>query len=181
MTRKPQAKGAFGSVYQLPSGRFRAQYYGPEGKAGPRYKAPTTFTTKTEARKFLATVQTDIIRNAMDEERRQLAERLTRSIEDSKCEAAAEIVTAAIDDSFDPTGCFVYILWGDDPDTPVYVGSSGNVLNRTGSHMGDRRKRDQVRRIQFLRCQDAETMVETELRLIRHYRPTLNIAGKDPR
>ena len=64
MTRRNQDKGAFGSVYQLPSGRWRAQYYGSEGKRGQRYKAPKTFATKGEARKFLATVQADIIRNA---------------------------------------------------------------------------------------------------------------------
>jgi integrase len=62
MTRRNQDRGAFGSVNQLPSGRWRAQYYGPEGSAGPRYKAPTTFPTKRVARQFLATIETDIIR-----------------------------------------------------------------------------------------------------------------------
>lgn len=47
---------------KLPSGRYRTLYYGPDGKAGRRYKAPTTFTTKGAARKWLATVQADIIR-----------------------------------------------------------------------------------------------------------------------
>jgi integrase len=60
--RRPQDKGAFGTVSQLPSGRWRVRYYGPEGKTGRRYKAPRTFTTKTEARRYLATVQADIIR-----------------------------------------------------------------------------------------------------------------------
>jgi integrase len=62
--RRPQDKGAFGTVSKLPSGRWRAMYYGPDGRAGRRYKAPTTFKTKTEARKFLSTVQADMIRNA---------------------------------------------------------------------------------------------------------------------
>jgi hypothetical protein len=57
--RRPQDKGAFGAVSKLPSGRYRALYYGPEGKRGRRYSAPTTFRTKKEARKFLATVQAD--------------------------------------------------------------------------------------------------------------------------
>ncbi len=60
--RRDQDKGAFGTVSQLPSGRWRAMYYGPEGKAGRRYKAPTTFTTKRTARQWLATIQADIIR-----------------------------------------------------------------------------------------------------------------------
>ena len=60
--RRNQDRGAFGTVSKLPSGRYRALYYGPEGKRGRRYKAPTTFTTKREARKWLATVQADIVR-----------------------------------------------------------------------------------------------------------------------
>jgi integrase len=60
--RRDQDKGAFGTVSQLPSGHWRAMYYGPEGKAGRRYKAPTTFTTKKVARQWLSTVQADIIR-----------------------------------------------------------------------------------------------------------------------
>ncbi len=60
--RRPQDRGAFGTVSQLPSGRWRAMHYGPEGSAGPRYKAPTTFTTKKAARQWLSTQQADIIR-----------------------------------------------------------------------------------------------------------------------
>jgi integrase len=52
----------FGTVVRLPSGRYRAQYYGPEGKRGRRYGGPTTFRTKAEARQFLATVHNDIVR-----------------------------------------------------------------------------------------------------------------------
>ena len=61
--RRPQDKGAFGTVSKLPSGRYRALYYGPEGKRGRRYTAPTTFTTKRAARQWLSTVQADMIRN----------------------------------------------------------------------------------------------------------------------
>lgn len=61
--RRAQDKGAFGTVSKLPSGHWRAMYYGPDGTAGRRYSAPTTFKTKTDARKFLSTVQADMIRN----------------------------------------------------------------------------------------------------------------------
>ncbi len=60
--RRRQDRGAFGTVSKLPSGRWRAMYYGPEGKRGRRYRAPTTFTTKRAARQWLATVQADLIR-----------------------------------------------------------------------------------------------------------------------
>ena len=56
------ATNTFGTIARLPSGNYRAQYYGPEGQRGPRYSAPTTFRTKGEARAFLATVHADITR-----------------------------------------------------------------------------------------------------------------------
>jgi integrase len=62
--RRNQDKGAFGTVSKLPSGRWRALYYGPDGTAGRRYRAPTTFTTKRAARQWLSTIQADMIRNA---------------------------------------------------------------------------------------------------------------------
>ena len=40
------ARGTFGTVHQLPSGRFRALYHGPDGR---RYGAPTTFTSRKAA------------------------------------------------------------------------------------------------------------------------------------
>src|SRR5271156_3855183 len=52
----------FGTVVRLPSGRYRAQFYGPEGKRGRRYAGPTTFRTKAEARQFRATVHNDMAR-----------------------------------------------------------------------------------------------------------------------
>jgi integrase len=61
--RRNRDKGAFGTVSKLPSGRYRALYYGPDGKRGRRYSAPTTFTTKKAARTWLAIVQADMIRN----------------------------------------------------------------------------------------------------------------------
>jgi integrase len=62
MARRNQDPGAWGTVSRLPSGRWRVRYYGPEGKAGRRYAAPTTFRTKREARQWLSTVQADMLR-----------------------------------------------------------------------------------------------------------------------
>lgn len=58
MARKTRTTGTFGSVDQLPSGRFRAQYYGPDGR---RHKAPTTFLAKQDARAWLSLRQAEII------------------------------------------------------------------------------------------------------------------------
>lgn len=58
MVRKTRAPGTFGSVDQLPSGRYRAQYYGPDGR---RHKAPTTFLAKQDARAWLSLRQAEII------------------------------------------------------------------------------------------------------------------------
>ena len=57
------ARGVFGSVDQLPSGRYRAMYYGPDRR---RYKAPTTFTSKKAARGWLSLRQSEIIRKAWE-------------------------------------------------------------------------------------------------------------------
>lgn len=61
MARKTRATGTFGSVDQLPSGRYRAQYFGPDGR---RHKAPTTFLAKQDARAWLSLRQTEIISKA---------------------------------------------------------------------------------------------------------------------
>ena len=61
VTRKTRDSGTFGTAHKLPSGRYRAMYYGPDGR---RYTAPTTFTSKAGARAWLALRQADIIRKA---------------------------------------------------------------------------------------------------------------------
>jgi hypothetical protein len=57
------ARGTFGTVHQLPSGRFRALYYGPDGR---RYGAPTMFTSRKAARGWLSLRQSEIIRKAWE-------------------------------------------------------------------------------------------------------------------
>ena len=49
----------FGSVRRLPSGRWQARYYLPDGS---RRTAPQRFGTKTDALRFLATVEADLLR-----------------------------------------------------------------------------------------------------------------------
>ncbi|MCW2652032.1 MAG: Excinuclease subunit-like protein [Mycobacterium sp.] len=87
-----------------------------------------------------------------------------------------ELTSAAFDPcGFDPRGYFVYLLWGDDPDTPIYVGQSRNILSRLGSHMKDEKKRDMTRRLQLIRCPDETTMDNMERVLIRKHQPPLNV------
>jgi integrase len=50
----------FGAIQKLPSGRWRARYY----HEGAWFNAPKTFTTKTDASAWLATVQADQLRGA---------------------------------------------------------------------------------------------------------------------
>lgn len=49
----------FGSVRQLPSGKWQARYKGPDGRV---HTADMTFRTKTDATTYLATVQADLTR-----------------------------------------------------------------------------------------------------------------------
>lgn len=82
--------------------------------------------------------------------------------------------------SFDPSGYFVYLLWGDDPDSPLYVGQSTNILSRLGTHMGDAQKRRLVRRVELIQCDDRLAMDAMEAALIREHCPVLNVMGKPP-
>ncbi|AFC55003.1 tyrosine-type recombinase/integrase [Mycobacterium paraintracellulare] len=59
--RKAQKRGAFGTAHKLPSGRYRAMYFGPDGR---RYKADKTFLTEKDARGWLSLRQAEIIRKA---------------------------------------------------------------------------------------------------------------------
>jgi hypothetical protein len=78
---------------------------------------------------------------------------------------------------FDPHGLYVYLLWGNDPDRPVYVGQSSNILARLGDHMRDATKRSIVKRVQVVNCEDKAKMDELEASLILAYQPVLNIRG----
>ena len=49
----------FGNVRKLPSGRYQSSYVGPDGQ---RRTAPDTFRTKTDADRWLASVETDLHR-----------------------------------------------------------------------------------------------------------------------
>lgn len=59
--RKSQKRGAFGTAHKLPSGRYRAMYFGPDGR---RYKADKTFLTEKDARGWLSLRQSEIIRKS---------------------------------------------------------------------------------------------------------------------
>src|SRR6266508_5495522 len=52
---------AFGSVRRLPSGRWQARYFDLQGRP---HTGPTTFATKTDAKRYLATVEADLTRGA---------------------------------------------------------------------------------------------------------------------
>ena len=51
----------FGYVRKLPSGRYQASFIGPSGL---RQTAPSTFRTKTDADRWLAAAEADIVRGA---------------------------------------------------------------------------------------------------------------------
>jgi integrase len=68
MTMASTSKGRrrFGSIRKLPSGRYQARY---RDEAGAEYTAPETFSTKTDADRWLATVQADMLRGRWIEPR----------------------------------------------------------------------------------------------------------------
>lgn len=75
------------------------------------------------------------------------------------------------------TGFFVYALWGEDPDCPLYVGRSSNLLLRIGTHLTDPVKREAVQKVTVSRCASERAMIRAEEKLIAAYRPPWNIVG----
>lgn len=73
----------------------------------------------------------------------------------------------------DPFGCFVYFLWADSRDRPVYVGATTNLPKRLWHHA--REKQGLWSTYSLIRCKDEATMWRLESRLIGHYRPELNL------
>jgi hypothetical protein len=105
------------------------------------------------------------------------ADRHIRRAEALAEHALAGLVIEGAGERFRPHGFFVYLLWGHDDGTPIYVGKSANILNRLGTHMVDPSRRHRIRAVTLIRCKDELTMDRTEDRLIRRYRPELNTAG----
>jgi hypothetical protein len=79
-------------------------------------------------------------------------------------------------DSFElnPHGFFVYLLWGDSPTKPLYVGKTTNIFQRLGTHMSDPEKWRLTKRVEVKRCESAIAMNAKEASLIRRYRPPMN-------
>jgi integrase len=55
-----ETRRRFGQIRKLPSGKFQASFVPPAG--GKRQNAPNTFTTKTDAKRWLAKVEADLSR-----------------------------------------------------------------------------------------------------------------------
>lgn len=107
----------------------------------------------------------------------QRAERRLRRTREAVASEFAGMNASDLSKGIDPRGFYVYLLWGEDPERPIYVGQSTNLLSRLGQHMTDAAKRDMTRRVTVVRCEDRAEMDRTEDRLIQCYQPVLNIRG----
>lgn len=97
-----------------------------------------------------------------------------------RVQSVAAVDVARIESGFDPSGCFVYCLWGrttDPGEHVLYIGRSANILARLGSHIGDAKKREVVTRVSLLKCADFDDSVEVERELIARYSPPWNRLG----
>jgi integrase len=56
--KRPTTRGSWGTTEQLPSGRYRARYVGPDGL---KHAAPVTFTAKVDAESWLALQRVQIV------------------------------------------------------------------------------------------------------------------------
>jgi integrase len=65
MAARARGQRQFGNIRRLPSGRYQARYYGPDGvrhSATTTDGRPLTFETKADADEWLSTQHTDIVR-----------------------------------------------------------------------------------------------------------------------
>lgn len=150
-TTRRRANGE-GTLYQRPDGRWQARLSYIDPATGKPRRISVYAASAPAARRKLKAVK-----------------------------AAYERLDAALQSqTIDPAGCYVYVLWGADREVPVYVGQSMNICQRIGAHMSDREKRALTRGIELIPCASADLMDSTELRLIREYRPLLNVVGAMP-
>jgi len=84
---------------------------------------------------------------------------------------------ADLSQGIDPHGYYVYCLWGEDTEKPIYVGKSSNILARLGSHMSDPTRRYRTEKVTLVRCKTEKEMDRTEFRLIQCHQPELNTMG----
>lgn len=111
-------------------------------------------------------------------------------------EYLAGLVVASLDEAFAaPRGFYVYCLWGDDAERPLYVGKSANIFSRLAQHAtnakgdgythgydsGGVRRKTQVTRVTLLKCETREAMDRLEVELISRFRPDHNHAQKTRR
>lgn len=152
------------AVKRTPQGKWQARWRDRDGRQRAK-----TFTRKAAADSHLIAQLGDKIETEAD----VIATLHLRAALD----ATRKMHTVALTEAIDPSGFFVYCLWGTSDRRPVYVGRSTNVVARLGSHMGDQVRRGLVRRVTLTRCPDFESMCLLERQLIAQYRPELNIAG----
>lgn len=152
------------AVKRTPQGKWQARWRDRDGRQRAK-----TFTRKAAADAHLIAQLGDRIETEAD---------VVATLHLRSALAATRLMhTSALTDAIDPTGFFVYCLWGSSDRRPVYVGRSTNVVARLGAHLGDQVKRGIVRRVTLTRCPDFESMCRLEEQLIGHYRPEFNIAG----
>jgi predicted GIY-YIG superfamily endonuclease len=139
-------------------------------------------TGETNASEVIATLQLRI--SALSSDLRSLGDKVDMAIgrmvgqqERDRRTRLRHTVSARIGDAFDPHGYYVYLLWSNDDETPLYIGRSQNVLSRLGSHMSNTDKRYAVKSVQLIKCSGERTMIRTEAALIREYNPPLNKVG----
>jgi predicted GIY-YIG superfamily endonuclease len=106
-----------------------------------------------------------------------VATRLAAQRDHHRSSRLRHTVSSRIGDAFDPHGYYVYLLWGDSDQTPLYIGQSQNVLGRLGDHMRNKDKRFMVTSIQLIKCSGEATMKRTEAALIKEYNPPMNTVG----
>lgn len=81
-----------------------------------------------------------------------------------------------IDQIGEYAGCFVYLLWGENRERPLYIGQTKTILWRLAQHsrLGGSLFAPEIRSVTIIRCQEVGEMEALERELIRTMNPMYN-------
>jgi predicted GIY-YIG superfamily endonuclease len=168
-----QMAGARGSVHKLITAASVKAWVNKLNGTTEALDGSQRLIAELESRIAAVSTQLSLLRDSVD----LALGRMVGQTERDRRVRLRYTVSARIGDAFDPHGFYVYLLWGADDETPLYIGQSRNILSRLGSHMANNDRRYAVKSVQVIKCSGEATMKRTEAALIREYNPPLNVAG----
>lgn len=122
----------------------------------------------------LGNIAVNLIRGAW--ETIEWLEAHTVELFEADAKARAELLTISAAMSLPTRGWYVYALYDEEVDSvPFYIGMTGGLLARLGTHATAEDKRHRIARVALTQCPSKAEALRLEQEMIRTWRPELNI------